>query len=51
MEVNYIKNKTIQEWLIIDNIFDNGIIKLQIELEGTQTTFSSGLNEWYKHYY
>ncbi len=29
MEVNYIKNKTIQEWLIIDNIFDNGIIKLR----------------------
>ena len=29
MEVNYIKNKTVQEWLKVEKIFDNGIIKLK----------------------
>ncbi len=29
MEVNYIKNKTVQEWLAVEEIFNNGIIKLK----------------------
>ena len=28
-EVNHIKNKTVQEWLVVEKIFDNGIIKLK----------------------